>query len=93
MLPGEIRPQVKRLLRSYATDRYITAAKEERNNSPASGDPGLLGSAVCRRCTSDPEQETLWPRRGSIFVLEGTERVFQTCLFSGPCLLMVKSSL
>lgn len=93
VLPEEMRQRVKGLLRSNETGGGITAAKEERNSSPTSRKPDLLGSAACRRRISDLEQETLRLPRGSVFVPEGTERVFQTCSSSGPCLLTVKSSL
>lgn len=50
--------------------------KEERNPSSTSEEPSLLGSAVCRRHTSNSEGETFCFPGGSIFVLEGTERLF-----------------
>lgn len=59
--------------------------KEERNASSTSEEPSLLGSAICRRHTSNSEGETFCFLRGSIFVLEGSEAVLN--LFAGGLLL------
>lgn len=68
--------------------------KGGKEQFPRLSGPWLAGGCCLQKArTSDREQETRWPPRGSIFVLEGTERVFQTCLSSGPCLLIEKSSL
>lgn len=48
VLPGETRQPLKKMLRSYETEGYITASAEKKNNSPTSVRPGSLGSAVCR---------------------------------------------
>lgn len=76
VLPGETRQPLKRMLRSYETERYITASAEKKKLFPHLSETRLTGVCCLQKHTSDLEWEMLWLPRGSIFVLEGTERVF-----------------